>query len=189
MLCFCSATLAFPGEPSPALPCPDQILAHGCEGSPKLHQGQLLAASGLGMDGVPLHSQQVPTRSRGGTRHHFWQGIIPSMGAGSAGVSCLPHSDSTGHCAVPPPQQEYRPHTWMTPSLCQRAQQAASLLQLCCTDPLIPFPRASLSCLLILWFLPAGITSETLWRVVRVENLDKTYGWTSPPIPKAFFTP
>lgn len=29
MLCFCSATLAFPGEPSPALPCADQFWPMG----------------------------------------------------------------------------------------------------------------------------------------------------------------
>lgn len=65
-----------------------------------------------------------------------------TRGGGSAGISCLFHSDSTGHCAMPPLQQEYHPHTWMSPSLCQRAQQAASLL-LCSFSALTlssPFP-------------------------------------------------
>lgn len=46
----------------------------------------------------------------------------------------------------------------MVPSLCRTTQQAAPILWFCCADPHVPFPGASLSCLLILQFL-AGITA------------------------------
>lgn len=159
MLCFCSATLAFPGEPSQPCPVHTKFWPMGVRVPLKCAKcSSLMLLVWEWMESPSIPSRFQPAAEVG----HFWQGITPT-GAGSAAVSCFPHSDSTGHCAMPPPQQDYHPHPWMTPSLCQRAQQAASLLQLSCIDPLIPFPRASLSCLLILWFLPAGITSETLW--------------------------
>lgn len=47
----------------------------------------------------------------------------------------------------------------MVPGLFRTTQQAAPILWFCCADPRVPFPGASLSCLLILQFLLAGITA------------------------------
>lgn len=55
-------------SPSLALPRTDQILPRGCKGSPSPHQGHILVASGLGMDGASLSSSRFPARSRGGTQ-------------------------------------------------------------------------------------------------------------------------